>query len=109
LKVHSIQFNGTYNFYLLPKSIQCDLPVAPPNRLLTLSFTHCATAAKGKAERVEARKTYRTPWLVDGSGRQQGDQEELLLKQVNEFIAIRPAKKWVERFCEDGKINPGKA
>jgi hypothetical protein len=42
---------------------------------------------------------YQMQRLVEGMGGQQGDQEQLLLEQVNGFIAKRPAGVWVERFC----------
>jgi hypothetical protein len=53
---------------------------------------------------------YQMQRLVEGmGGGQQGNQEQLLLEQVNDFIAMRPTGVWVERFCCDGKINPRQA
>jgi hypothetical protein len=57
----------------------------------------------------DARMAYQMKRLVDGMGSHQGDHAQRLLEQVNEFIAMRPAGKWVERFCCGGKIIPQKS
>ncbi len=62
-------------------------------------------------EDKKARMAYQMQRLVEGMGSANalGSQEEQLLEQVNGFIAMRPSGEWVERFCSDGKINPGKS
>jgi hypothetical protein len=58
----------------------------------------------------KARMAYQMQRLVEGMGSANalGSQEEQLLEQVNGFIALRPTTPWVERFCSEGKIIPGK-
>ena len=57
-----------------------------------------ACALKADKEK-KARMTYQMQRLVEGMGGGQGDQEERLLEQVNEFIAMRPTGGWVVQFC----------
>jgi exonuclease SbcC len=64
--------------------------------------------ADSPPEDKEARMAYQMQRLVEGMGSGHGDQNQQLLDQINEFIAIRPAGEWVERFCCDGKIIPQK-
>jgi hypothetical protein len=58
------------------------------------------------ADDKEARMAYQMKRLVEGMGAQQADKKGQLLNLINQFIALRPAAEWVERFCSDGKINP---
>ena len=51
-------------------------------------------------EDKQARMAYQMQRLVEGMGGGQGDQTQILLEQVNGFIAMRPTGVWVERFCE---------
>lgn len=64
--------------------------------------------ADSPPEDKDARMAYQMQRLVEGIGTLHGDQQGALLEQVNAFIAMRPAAVWVERFCSDGKISPGK-
>jgi exonuclease SbcC len=59
-------------------------------------------------EDKKARMAYQMQRLVEGMGSAAalGSQEDRLLEQVNNFIAMRPTGEWVERFCSGGKINP---
>ena len=50
-------------------------------------------------EDKKARMAYQMQRLVEGMGSGQGDPQQRLLEQVNEFIAMRPPAAWVERFC----------
>jgi hypothetical protein len=51
-------------------------------------------------EDKQARMAYQMQRLVEGMGGGQGDSRELLLEQINQFIALRPPAKWVGRFCQ---------
>ena len=51
-------------------------------------------------EDKQARMAYQMQRLVEGMGGGQGDQTQILLEQVNGFIAMRPLGVWVERFCQ---------
>ena len=57
-------------------------------------------------EDKEARMAYQMKRLLEGLGSQQGEHQERLIQQVNEFIAMRPQAVWLDRFCCGGKINP---
>ena len=51
------------------------------------------------AKDKKARMAYQMQRLVEGMGSGQGDSQQRLLEQVNGFIAMRPPREWVERFC----------
>ena len=57
-------------------------------------------------EDKQARMDYQMKRLLQGMGSQQGEEGQLLLEQVNAFIALRPPLSWLERFCCGGKIIP---
>jgi exonuclease SbcC len=57
-------------------------------------------------EDKQARMDYQMKRLLEGMGSQQGDHEQLLLEQLNAFIAMRPPHSWLERFYCGGKIIP---
>lgn len=48
----------------------------------------------------QARMAYQMQRLVEGMGSGPADSRELLLDQINQFIALRPQAKWVGRFCQ---------
>lgn len=56
----------------------------------------------------EARMAYQMQRLLEGMGSAQGEYNDRLVQQINEFIAMRPPAIWLERFCCDGKIIPQK-
>ena len=57
-------------------------------------------------EDKQARMDYQMKRLLEGMGSQQGDHEQLLLEQLNAFIAMRPPHSWLERIYCGGKIIP---
>ncbi|MBT8053130.1 MAG: DUF349 domain-containing protein [Gammaproteobacteria bacterium] len=56
----------------------------------------------------EARMAYQMERLLEGIGSQHGDTEQLLIEQINAFVAMRPEAPWLERFFCEGKIIPRK-
>ena len=63
-------------------------------------------AMESPAEDKDARMAYQMKRLVEGMGTQQADKKGQLLILINQFIVLRPAAEWVDRFCSDRKINP---
>ena len=57
-------------------------------------------------EDKQARMDYQMKRLLEGMGSQQGEHGQLLLEQVNAFIAMRPTQTWLERFYCGGRIIP---
>ena len=57
-------------------------------------------------EDKDARMEYQMQRLLEGLGSAQAEHHERLIQQINDFIAMRPPAKWLERFVCDGKIIP---
>lgn len=51
------------------------------------------------AEDKQARMKYQLGRLTQGLGQQVLEPEQELLKQINAFIALRPERQWIDRFC----------
>jgi len=63
--------------------------------------------ADSPPEDKEARMEYQMKRLLEGMGSAQAEYHDRLIQQINDFIAMRPPVKWLERFLCDGKIIPG--
>ncbi len=50
-------------------------------------------------EDKEARMKYQMQQLVEGMGSRKEPPEQSQLTRINDFIALRPANSWAERFC----------
>ena len=57
-------------------------------------------------EDKEARMAYQMQRLLKGIGSSQGGYHERLIRQINEFMSMRPPAEWLERFTCGGKIIP---
>jgi exonuclease SbcC len=51
------------------------------------------------AEDKQARMKYQLGRLTQGLGHQVLEPEQELLRQINGFIALRPERRWVDRYC----------
>lgn len=52
------------------------------------------------AEDKQVRMKYQLGRLTQGLGQQTLEPGQQLLEHINAFIALRPERRWVERFCE---------
>ncbi|MBV1932532.1 MAG: DUF349 domain-containing protein [Porticoccaceae bacterium] len=51
------------------------------------------------AEDKTARMNYQMQRLVKGAGKQTGQATQTLQSNINDFIGLRPASDWAQRFC----------
>lgn len=57
------------------------------------------TEMESPAADKQARMNYQMQRLVKGIGRADVNVEQTLLAQINEFIAMRPGRNWMQRYC----------